>query len=114
VASTWDPPERRRRLAHLSALEVGHGPDCAAEALLLAGWIAARAGLDPEAVSLQSATEGIESVAFTAGNEKIHVEPPPAGMEGAEAFARALVASRAFRSGYTDALSVARTLRGRL
>jgi glucose-6-phosphate dehydrogenase assembly protein OpcA len=111
VASAWDPPARRGHLANVSEVEIAHGADAAAEALLLAGWIAARAGLAADAVTLEAGAAGIESVRFAAGDAEIHVEPPPRPTEGGEAFVRALVATRAFRSGYADALALARKLR---
>jgi glucose-6-phosphate dehydrogenase assembly protein OpcA len=111
IASAWDPLDRRKALPSVSEVEVRHGTDATAEALLLAGWITARANLTPDAVTLGSGTAGIESVRFVAAGTDINVEPPPSAPESGEAFARALVATRAFRSGYADALPIARRLR---
>jgi glucose-6-phosphate dehydrogenase assembly protein OpcA len=111
VSSAWDPPDRRGHLPTVTEVEISHGADAGTEALLLAGWIVARAGVALDAVTFRAGSAGIESVRFATGGGEIHVDPPPGSSESGEAFARALVATRAFGSGYAEALAMARKLR---
>jgi glucose-6-phosphate dehydrogenase assembly protein OpcA len=110
VAGAWERPERRARLRELREVELRHGADATAEALLLAGWIAARAGLDASVVSLARGEAGIESVRFGTAQEDVVLDPPLASIGWQDAFVRALVPTRAYRSGYPEALAMARAL----
>ncbi|HVE68030.1 MAG TPA: glucose-6-phosphate dehydrogenase assembly protein OpcA [Solirubrobacteraceae bacterium] len=47
VAATFDPPQWRGALGHISGVTVRHGPESAAAALLFCGWLASRLGWDP-------------------------------------------------------------------
>jgi glucose-6-phosphate dehydrogenase assembly protein OpcA len=44
IATTFDPPARRRELRTLSKLEVRHHPESGIAAMLLVGWLASRLG----------------------------------------------------------------------
>jgi glucose-6-phosphate dehydrogenase assembly protein OpcA len=110
VAAAWERPERRAALRELREVELQHGADATAEALLLGGWIAARAGLDASAVSFARGESGIESLRFATAREEVVVDPPLARVGAQEAFVRALVPTRAYQSGYPEALAIARAL----
>jgi glucose-6-phosphate dehydrogenase assembly protein OpcA len=110
VAGAWDPLDRRSALAELREVEVRHGSDSAAEALLLGGWIAACTGLDTRAIHLASGGEGIQGIRFATARGEVEVESPVTRLAAEEAFVRALFPSRAYPSGYGEALAAARSL----
>lgn len=111
IAGAWDPPGRRALLSEVREVEVRHGADMTSEALLLGGWIAARAGLDPGAVSMIEGAAGIESVSFRTASLEVDVEPPLSASDPQESFVRALAPNRSYRSGYPEALATAHELR---
>jgi glucose-6-phosphate dehydrogenase assembly protein OpcA len=47
VAATFDPPQWRAELRHISGVTVRHGPESVAAALLFCGWLATRLGWEP-------------------------------------------------------------------
>jgi hypothetical protein len=50
IAATFDPPQWRGELRRITGIEVRHGPESVAAALLFCGWLASRLGWDPGAM----------------------------------------------------------------
>ncbi len=50
IAATFDPPEWRDMLRHISRVEVRHRPDSAVSAVLLLGWFSSRLGWHPDSL----------------------------------------------------------------
>jgi glucose-6-phosphate dehydrogenase assembly protein OpcA len=75
LASSFDPPIRRRRLQELKGLSVRHKPSSEASALLMAGWLTSRLGWEPR--PLQSANgAGLRGSACRGAEEvEIRLEP---------------------------------------
>jgi glucose-6-phosphate dehydrogenase assembly protein OpcA len=112
VASAWDPPERRPLLAELDAVEIRHGRDATADAALLAGWIAARTGIEPGGFTLTGPANGagIDRILFRAGAHEVPVRCPAALPSDLEQFARALMPAPIARRGYPEALAAVQGL----
>ncbi|MHB8659839.1 MAG: glucose-6-phosphate dehydrogenase assembly protein OpcA [Solirubrobacteraceae bacterium] len=51
LAASFDPPGRRRELTTISGIIIRHRPSSATTALLFAGWLCARLGLDARSLS---------------------------------------------------------------
>jgi glucose-6-phosphate dehydrogenase assembly protein OpcA len=68
LASSFDPPDRRAALAHLSAVHIRHRPGSGASALLLAGWLSSRLGWEPTALSANDG-KGLHGVAHAADHD---------------------------------------------
>jgi glucose-6-phosphate dehydrogenase assembly protein OpcA len=58
LAASFDPPDRRERLQRISGLTIRHQPSSPASALLLAGWLSARLGWEPSALSVVNGDGG--------------------------------------------------------
>jgi hypothetical protein len=61
-------------------------------------------------VSFARSESGIESLRVATTREEVVVDPPLARVGAQEAFVRALVPTRAYQSGYPEALAIARAL----
>jgi len=138
TAAAFDPPERRSLLPRVDRLELCHGEDASSAALLLAGWIAARAGWRPapierengrgraritrpdgavvtvELASDRSATGcgGIEGLTFGAGAAEVAIERCGATSRLRDVFAEALRPEASFARGYPEAVAAAAGMLG--
>lgn len=136
TAAAFDPPERRELLPAITAVEVGHETNGLSAALLLAGWIAARAGwqvgpmerrddhvlakttrADGGEVEIKLAQTphavgcgGIEDLTFRAGSHEVLVGRGGATSSLRDLFAEALQPMASFARGYADAVGVAATM----
>jgi glucose-6-phosphate dehydrogenase assembly protein OpcA len=132
VAAAFDSPEQRALLPDVAEVEVRHGPGGFQAALLLAGWIAARAGwragpldrrngtaraaatrddgADVE-VSLRADAEGscggVGGVVFRADAGEIDVDRCGASSSLRDLFAEALQPQPSFARGYPPAVALA-------
>ncbi len=128
VAARFDAPPARTLLARAERVEVRcGGPDMAAP-LLLAGWVAARAGwtlerLDGDAdgwhgtarradgaevtltIGGAPAPDGIHALTFAAGDEQLRLDEPVAEPGAQRAFAAALRSFDVGAPGYAPALA---------
>lgn len=133
TAAAFDPPERRELIPALTAVEVGHEEGGLSAALLLAGWIAARAGWRVDGMQrvdgrvLVKATRadggeveinleqpphavgcgGVEDLSFRAGSSEVVVGRGGATSSLRDLFAEALQPLASFARGYGDAVRVA-------
>lgn len=126
IAAAFDSPHRRVLVARLDRLEIRHEPDALAAALLLAGWVAARASWRIESladhgdrhlgrapgVELALVAEpgvagwgGIERVALCAGAQEVSLERAGASEAGRDVLAEAFNPLEAGVAGYEAALA---------
>ena len=138
TAAAFDPPERRALLPRVSDLELRYEGNAFESALLLAGWIAARAGwrsrrgeredgrlrteaarADGGAVSLTLEPDpkargcgGIEKLTFRAGSDEVRIGRGAATHQLRDLFAEALRPLRSFASGYPEAVAHAEGMLG--
>jgi glucose-6-phosphate dehydrogenase assembly protein OpcA len=75
LASSFDPPRRRRALEEVTGVAVRHRAGASASALLLVGWLCSRLGWEPSQLS-ESDGGGLEGTAAADGREiAIRIEP---------------------------------------
>jgi glucose-6-phosphate dehydrogenase assembly protein OpcA len=133
TASAFEPPERRTLLARITRLDVAHGPDAFSAALLLAGWITARAGWLPQAVERHDGRAvgraergdggrvaisltrdphaggcgGVEGLVLGTDSGEVRVARGAATSGLRDLFAEALQPRPSFARGYADAVQAA-------
>jgi glucose-6-phosphate dehydrogenase assembly protein OpcA len=133
IAAAFDPPEHRRLLPELESVTLRHEEWGLHAALLLAGWIAARAGWSPGplerhdgratvtasrpaggevAIAFDQAPPGpccggVDGVVFQAESEKVAVSRSGATSSLRDMFAEALQADPSFSRGYAPAVTAA-------
>jgi glucose-6-phosphate dehydrogenase assembly protein OpcA len=138
TAAAFERPEPRRLLPRITGLEVVHEGETQSAALLLAGWVTARAGWraggieGDDGLALGTATRpdggvvtlslrrdpqargcgGVESLTLSAGPDEIRVARGGATSRLRDLFAEALQPLSSYGRGYRDALSVAAILEG--
>jgi glucose-6-phosphate dehydrogenase assembly protein OpcA len=136
IAAAFDPPEHRRLLAGLSAVELRCEERGLQAGLLLAGWIAARAGWRPGrlehrdghalvkatrsdggevAIKLDEAPPdhgcgGVDGLTFKTESEEIAVTRSGATSSLRDLFAEALQPQPSFSLGYAPAVAAAATM----
>jgi glucose-6-phosphate dehydrogenase assembly protein OpcA len=133
IAAAFDPPERRRLLPNVDAVRLRHEERGLQAGLLLAGWIAARAGWSPGTlerhngcatvtaarahggdvtIELDQAPPehgcgGVDGVAFEAESEKVTVSRSGATSSLRDMFVEALQPLPSFSRGYAPAVTAA-------
>jgi glucose-6-phosphate dehydrogenase assembly protein OpcA len=133
TAAAFEPLERRALLPRITSLDVRYEGDALSAGLLLAGWVAARAGWRPEAlerdhgracakavrpdggpVSLSLERDpdargcgGIEELTFRADSDEVKIRRGAATSRLRDVFAEALQPMPSFARGYADALEAA-------
>jgi glucose-6-phosphate dehydrogenase assembly protein OpcA len=133
IAAAFDPPEHRRLLAGLSTVELRCEQRGLQAGLLLAGWIAARAGWRPgpleqrEGHALVKATRpdggevairldeappdhgcgGVDGLAFKTESQEVTVSRSGATSSLRDMFAEALQPQLSFARGYAPAVTAA-------
>jgi glucose-6-phosphate dehydrogenase assembly protein OpcA len=133
TAAAFEPLERRALLPRIASLDVRYEGDGLSAGLLLAGWVAARAGWRPEAlerdhgrahgkavrpdggpVSLSLERDpdargcgGIEKLTFRADSDEVKIRRGAATSRLRDVFAEALQPMPSFARGYADALEAA-------
>jgi glucose-6-phosphate dehydrogenase assembly protein OpcA len=133
TAAAFEPTERRALLPRVAHLDVRYEGDALTAGLLLAGWIAARAGWQPEALerddgrargkamrpdgapvalSLERDPEargcgGIEKLSFRTDSDEVKIGRGAATSRLRDLFAEALQPMPSFARGYADALEAA-------
>jgi glucose-6-phosphate dehydrogenase assembly protein OpcA len=133
TAAAFEPSERRELLPRITALEVRYEGGGLTPALLLAGWIAARAGWRPGTVELDGGRAsgslvkpdgnavalslerdpdargcgGVETLTLRAGSEEVGLGRGAATNRLRDLFAEALQPLASFARGYADALRCA-------
>jgi hypothetical protein len=133
TAAAFDPPERRRLLPRLTAATLRHEEGDLGAGLLLAGWIAARAGWDPGplerrnghaavvatrpdgeevAIELEEAPHchacgGVDALTFQADGDEVVLASGGATSTLRDMFAEALQPQRSFSRGYAPAVRAA-------
>jgi glucose-6-phosphate dehydrogenase assembly protein OpcA len=138
IAAAFERPERLDMLPRITGLEVVYGDESFSAALLLVGWIAARAGWRPAAVDRENGDGsgtasradgaavnlslardprargcgGIESITLRAGDDQVRVERGAATSRWRDLFAEALQPLPSYGRGYVEALSAAAVLEG--
>jgi glucose-6-phosphate dehydrogenase assembly protein OpcA len=136
TAAAFEPPGRLGLLSQITELEIVYGGEALSPALLLAGWITARAGWRPAAlardngsgsgtatradgaaVNLSLARDpgargcgGIESIALRAREGEVRVGRRAATSRWRDLFAEALQPLSSYGRGYREALSAAAIL----
>jgi glucose-6-phosphate dehydrogenase assembly protein OpcA len=81
LAASFDPADRRARLAAIAALEIDHRPSSAASALLLAGWLGSRLGWSPRPLdAVPNAWQG--AVERPGGTADVALRPADLGVPG--------------------------------
>ena len=130
TAAAFEPLERRALLPRIARLDVRYEGDALSAGLLLAGWVAARAGWRPEAlerdhgrvhgkamrsdggaVSLSLERDpdargcgGIEKLTFRTDSDEVKIRRGAATSRLRDVFAEALQPMPSFARGYADAL----------
>ena len=133
TAAAFDPPERRALLPRVGRLDVRYEGDALSAALLLAGWVAARAGWRPEAVELHDGRArakavrsdggavavsltrdpeargcgGIETLTFSTDTDEVRIGRGAATSRLRDLFAEALRPIPSFARGYPESLEAA-------
>ena len=133
TAAAFEPLERRALLPRIARLDVRYDGDALSAGLLLAGWVAARAGWRPEAlehdhgrvhgkamrsdgeaVSLSLEPDpdargcgGIEKLTFRTDSDEVKIRRGAATSRLRDVFAEALQPMPSFARGYEDALEAA-------
>lgn len=133
TAAAFEPLERRALLPRITSLDVRYEGDALSAGLLLAGWVAARAGWRPEAlerdhgrarakavrpdggpVSLSLERDpgargcgGIEELTFRADSDEVKIRRGAATNRLRDLFAEALQPMPSYARGYADALEAA-------
>lgn len=133
VAAAFDPPEQRAVLAAATAVEVRHGFGGFQAALLVMGWIAARAGwqvgrlersngaarvaatrddgtgidIDFVEADTQESCGGVGGIAFRSESGEVEVDRCGATSSLRDLFAEALQAQPSFARGYAPAVTAA-------
>lgn len=136
TAAAFDPPERRRLLPAVSAVELRYEPLGLGAGLLLLGWIAARAGWLPGgmerrdgvahihavrpdggevSIELAEATAGegcggVDALTFNAAGGEVKVTRGGATSSLRDLFAEALQPQPSFSRGYSPAVAAAATM----
>jgi glucose-6-phosphate dehydrogenase assembly protein OpcA len=78
TAAAFDPPERRAMLPRIRGLDLHYEEDSRHAALLLAGWVAARAGWRPTAIEPEDGTTRVRAVREDGGDVALSLEADPA------------------------------------
>ena len=138
TAAAFEPGERRALLPRAARLDVRYGGDALSAALLLAGWVAARAGWRPGAleqhdgrarakavrpdgaavaVSLTRDPEargcgGIETLTFRTDTDEVRIGRGAATSRLRDLFAEALRPIPSFARGYPEGLEAATAMLG--
>jgi glucose-6-phosphate dehydrogenase assembly protein OpcA len=133
TAAAFEPPERRALLSRVTRLDVHYRGDALSAGLVLAGWVAARAGWRPGtlerddggagakavrpdggmvALSLVRDPEapgcgGIETLTFRTDTDEVRIGRGAATSRLRDLFAEALQPMPSFARGYADALEAA-------
>jgi glucose-6-phosphate dehydrogenase assembly protein OpcA len=133
VAAAFDAPGHRALLPRISEVELRYETHGQQSALLLAGWIAARAGWRPVSLEQRNGTAravaatgegdevgielvaadcaggcgGVDGIVFRAGSEEIEVERSGATSSLRDLFAEALQPEPSFARGYAPAVTAA-------
>jgi glucose-6-phosphate dehydrogenase assembly protein OpcA len=133
TAAAFEPPERRALLSRVTRLDVHYRGDALSAGLVLAGWVAARAGWRPGtlerddgragakavrpdggtvALSLVHDPEargcgGIETLTFRTDTDEVRIGRGAATSRLRDLFAEALQPMPSFARGYADALEAA-------
>ena len=133
TAAAFDPPEQRRLLPAVRNVELRYEPRGLGAGLLLAGWIAARAGWRPGPLERSNGTArvhairpdggpvsielaegsadggcgGVDALTFHAGESEVKVTRGGATSSLRDLFAEALQPQPAFSRGYAPAVSAA-------
>jgi glucose-6-phosphate dehydrogenase assembly protein OpcA len=133
TAAAFEPPDRLALLPRITRLDVHYEGDALSAGLLLAGWVAARAGWRPgtferndgrahvEAVRPDGGTValslvrdpeargcgGIERLIFRADKDEVRIGRGAASSHLRDLFAEALQPMPSFARGYADALEAA-------
>ena len=136
TAAAFEPGERRSLLPRVERLEVGYEGDALSAALLLAGWVAARAGWRPAtlerddgralaravrpdggevALSLTRDPEargcgGIEQLTFRTDTDEVKISRGAATSRFRDLFAEALRPVPSFARGYPESLEAANAM----
>jgi glucose-6-phosphate dehydrogenase assembly protein OpcA len=139
TAAAFEPPERQELLSRVTELEVRYEGDALTPALLLAGWITARAGWRPERIELDGARArgrvtkpdggavalslerdpeargcgGVEMLTLRAGAEHVGLRRGAATSRLRDLFAEALMPLASFARGYADAVRSAAAMMDR-
>jgi glucose-6-phosphate dehydrogenase assembly protein OpcA len=79
LASSFDPPRRRRALAEITGVAVRHRAGASASALLLVGWLASRLQWEPSPLS--DSDHGVLEGSAAAGDRTITVRIEPVEQE---------------------------------
>ena len=133
TAAAFEPPERRALLSRVAHLDVHYGGDALSAGLLLAGWVAARAGWRPgplerddgragaKAVRPDGGTValllvrdpetpgcgGVQKLTFRTDADEVGIGRGAATSRLRDLFAEALQPMPSFARGYSDALEAA-------
>jgi glucose-6-phosphate dehydrogenase assembly protein OpcA len=136
TAAAFDPPERRRLLSTLNAVQLRYEARGLGAGLLLAGWITARAGWRPGPLERQHGRGlvkvtrpdggevtieldeapadhgcgGVEALAFKGESEEVAVRRGGATSSLRDLFAEALQPQLSFSRGYSPAVAAAATM----
>jgi glucose-6-phosphate dehydrogenase assembly protein OpcA len=136
TAAAFDPPERRQLLAGLTTVKLSYEPRGLGAGLLLAGWIAARAGWSPGHLERENGRARVQAARPDGGEVRIELAeaPPEHGCGGVDAlsfeaeggtvevtrsgatsslrdlFAEALLPQPTFSRGYSPAVAAAATM----
>jgi glucose-6-phosphate dehydrogenase assembly protein OpcA len=138
TAAAFEPLERRAVLPRIAHLDVRHEGDALSTALLLAGWVAARAGWRPDALQREDGRAGatalradggtvalsfvrqpeargcggIERLAFRANGDEVTIGRGAATSGLRDLFAEALMPRPSFARGYREALGAVAAMLG--
>jgi hypothetical protein len=136
VAAAFEPEERRAMLPEITEVELRHELRGLPAALLLAGWLAARAGWRASGLEQQDGTAraaashagggevdvrfaaaeceggcgGVDRVVFRAGSEEVEVERSGATSSLRNMFAEAIQPQASFARGYAPAVTAAASM----
>jgi len=133
TAAAFEPPERRALLSRVARLDIHYEGDALSAGLLLAGWVAARAGWHPGTLERDDGRAGvkavrtdggpvllslvrdreargcggIEKLTFRTDTDEVRIGRGAATSRLRDLFAEALQPMPSFARGYSDALEAA-------
>ncbi|TMK41719.1 MAG: hypothetical protein E6G56_03075 [Actinobacteria bacterium] len=81
IAATFDPPDQRPQLRHITGLHIRHHPDSGIAGLLLAGWLASRLGWQPSQL-IDSGNRLSGRLGSSRGHVAIELVPTPQNVRG--------------------------------